>query len=217
MKKIYSLALLVAIGSSSLYATNLKKIEEGETLAPINEKSAEKGSSKSEGKDASLTLLNLKSYEVDYDKSLLNYSILKNNKEGFKEYVADKKIPAYTVKKLFGSADTKDSTLVSAYGYDLNYQRPDLAENFYLLIGDKYQVEIRDKIKKADFLLRTGRPEQISEILSKRDCMSSLNYQHYCYYYLGLKEFLTSGDNKNIFLQLSKTKVKKAEEIYNQK
>jgi len=132
--------------------------------------------------------------------------------------LSELEIPKFTLKKIFGSVNTEISTLLSALGYDWVYKRPDLAENFYRIIKEKVDVySLRDKIKVADYYLRTGRPETIPDILKKHECMATFKYKSKCYYYLGVSKYLITGENKNSALKIAKSKIKKAKEIYYKK
>jgi len=97
-------------------------------------------------------------------------------------------------------------------------QTLELAENFYILMNKKGKAfSLRDRIKLADYYLRTGRPEKISDALKKSDCMASFKNSSKCFYYLGIKEYLLTGNHKNFGLRLAKTHIKKAKEIYYKK
>lgn len=150
---------------------------------------------------------------IKYNKGLFAYSHFKPTKEELKKYTKDQNIAPFRLKGLYNRTDNPTSIVVSAFAYDYAFKRPDLAENFYALFP-KHQLSLSNKIKHADFLLRTGRPNMISSIITKRDCLKSFKYRSQCYYYLGLEEYFASGNHKNNFFNLSRDNIENAEKIY---
>lgn len=150
---------------------------------------------------------------IRYNKGLEQFSVFSPTKEGFDDYVTKNNINAYTVKDLFNRLDNPKSIILSALGYDYGHQRPDLAENFYEKIDPK-TATLDTKIRQADFYLRTGRVEKIDEVLNERVCLSNFKVNSDCYYYIGLSQYLRTGDNQNKFLNLAKPNNEKAKQIF---
>lgn len=154
---------------------------------------------------------------IRYNKGLIKYSLFDTTKEGFKEYTKEEKINGYMLKTLYNRIDSPKSIALSAFAYDYGYSRPDLAENFYKLFNSTKGIKFEDKLRYIDFLLRTGRINEIKNNLTKAECIGSFKHNSQCYYYLGVVSFLTTGDNRNIFLNLARHKESKAKEIFYEK
>jgi len=208
MKKTLIIALLA---SSYLSATTLKKISEGPKGTYLKQETEEIQKYEAPKK------LKLKKYKVKYDRGLEMYSIIPHDKKAFKKYMAENEIEKFTLKRIFGTAKDTMSIAISAYGYDWIYHRPDLAENFYRLEKEAVGLSLVEKIHIADYYLRTGRPENISTIIKKTDCMASFKNNSTCFYYLGIENYLLTGNHKNTYLRLCKEKIKKAKKIFNKK
>lgn len=153
--------------------------------------------------------------EIKYVKSLEGYSLFDISKEGFKDYLKKEKINEHLLEELYNRIDNEKSILVSAYAYDYGHKRPDLAENFYKLIDKKMGFE--NTLRYADFLIRTGRLKDVEALIPKMDCVKNIKFSSQCNYYLGLTNYLLTGNNKNLGLNLAKKKIEKAKEIYYQK
>ena len=149
---------------------------------------------------------------IKYIKGMENYSLFDVTKEGFKSFIEKKKINKLTLETMYNRIDNPTSIIVSAYAYDYGYQRPDLAENFYKLFTDKFGFE--NKLRYADFLIRTGRASEIENLFDKMDCVVNFKNATECKYYRGLATYLVTGDNKNKDLKSIRKKLPKAEEIY---
>jgi len=224
MTRFIKLSLSAVLLTSSAFALNLKKIEEtptgqviergNKTVQVDSDTSKVKSNSMSEAKYEKPKKLKLKRYPVKYDKSLANFSIIPHDKKAFKKYMAENDIEKFTLKRIFGTTDSNIAIMVSAYGYDWIYKRADLAENFYLLERELPKISLIEKLRMADYYLRTSRPEEIPNLIKKSDCMSSFKYNSMCFYYLGVSDYLLTGNNKNVFLRIAKNKQKKAMEIY---
>jgi hypothetical protein len=212
MKKTALILLSIGLLVSSSYATKLKKIEENGSY--IRQETSQNNVSDEANKPEPVKKLKLKKYKVRYDRGLEGYSVIPHDKNGFKKYMGDNEIEKFTLKRIFGTADSLISIAVSAYGYDWVYHRPDLAENFYLRLLEAPKLSLVEKIKIADYYLRTGRPEDISTVIKKTDCMASFKNAGNCFYYLGIREYLLTGNKRNMYLRLSKDKVKQAKKLY---
>lgn len=152
--------------------------------------------------------------EIKYVKSLQGYSLFDISKEGFKDYLNKEKINEHLLAELYNRIDNDKSILVSAYAYDYGHQRPDLAESFYKLI--KPSMGFENILRYADFLIRTGRLKEVEALIPKMDCVKNIKFSAQCNYYLGIANYLLTGNNKNLGLNLSKKKIEKAKEIYYQ-
>lgn len=152
--------------------------------------------------------------EVKYNKELSQYSLFKTDKEGYKEYLTEKKIEPAILKQLYNKKDNPKGIVISAYAYDYGYGRTDLAEPYYELFTKTPKIGFEDKLRYIDYLLRTGRINNVEEHLKSTDC--SINFKHAgkCFYYLGIVKYLKTGDNKNTYLNLAKNTEEKAKEIY---
>jgi hypothetical protein len=195
MKKIKSL-IIISLMTTVLFGTETKKennTENVQTVTPISVPG------------------------IRYNKGLIKYSLFDTTKEGFKEYTKEEKINGYMLKTLYNRIDNPKSIVLSAFAYDYGYSRPDLAENFYKLFSSTKGIKFEDKLRYIDFLLRTGRVNEIKNNLTKAECISSFKHNSQCYYYLGVASFLTTGDHKNIFLNLARHKESKAKEIFYEK
>lgn len=195
MKKIKSL-ILVSLMATILLGNESKKNENTENIQTVTPISVP---------------------GIRYNKGLEKYSLFDTTKDGFKEYTKKEKINGYLLKTLYNRIDNPKSIVLSAFAYDYGYSRPDLAENFYNLFTLTVGIKFEDKLRYIDFLLRTGRVNEIKNNLTKAECIRSFKYNSKCYYYLGVASFLTTGDNKNIFLNLARHKESKAKEIFYEK
>lgn len=149
---------------------------------------------------------------IKYIKGMEYYSLFDVTKEGLKSFIEKKKINKLTLETMYNRIDNPTSIIVSAYAYDYGYQRPDLAENFYKLFTDKFGFE--NKLRYADFLIRTGRASEIENLFDKMDCVVNFKNATECKYYRGLATYLVTGDNKNKDLKSIRKKLPKAEEIF---
>ena len=152
--------------------------------------------------------------EIRYNKGLSNYSLFKTDKEGYKDYLKAKQIEEIVLKQIYNQKDNPKGIVVSAYAYDYGYGRTDLAEPYYELFNTK-KVSFEDKLRYMDYLLRTGRINEIETKLEKSECAMNFKQSGKCFYYLGIVKYLKTGDNRNSFLNLTKATEEKAKEIYN--
>lgn len=150
---------------------------------------------------------------IKYNKDLASFSLYKTNKDAFKEYINTNNISPVTLKKLYNRVDNPLSIKVSAYAFDYAYKRPDIAENFYSLF-DKKVSSLPDKVRYMDYLIRTGRITEAYGVLKGTDCLKNLKYRKHCYYYLGVAKYLITGDNRNKYINLTRTDIDKAKDIY---
>lgn len=150
---------------------------------------------------------------IKYNKGLNIYSYYTSDKAAFKEYTEENKIVPYRLKSLYNRVEDPTGIVVSALAYDYAFERPDLAENFYALFTPS-KMTLDDRLRHADFLLRTGRVSEISTTINKVDCMKDFKKRNICYYYLGLEEYLRTGDYRNRHFNLARSSVEKAELLY---
>lgn len=202
MKLIFKGLLAISLISSISFGLTLHKINEGYIKGTSLNKNTQKK-------------LKLQEYNVKYNKIVSSLSIMPHNKQAYKNFIKVLGINDFTLGKIFGKTTSKISILLSALGYDWVYKRPDLAENFYRIMEKNInQYSLRDKLKLADYYLRTGRPGKIAGIISRPDCMGSFKYNSQCFYYLGVENYLLTGNNRNFALGIARNSIKKAREIY---
>lgn len=153
---------------------------------------------------------------IRYKKGFDWFSIMKHDKGEFNSFLSYLNLPLPALKSMYGKADTLDQIRLNAYAYDFAYNKPNIAENYYKLFTSQRKIGFLDqKIRYADFLIRTGRPSEVKKIITKKDCVVNFKFQAKCNYYLGVAEYLTTGNHKNLYLRLSKSYVSKANKIYN--
>jgi hypothetical protein len=210
MKKIVLLLVLIStISFAELKKIELKKIKEPESSGPILKIKTKKEIQKVH----KYKKIKLKRYNVKYDHSYDEYSVINTDKKNYKSFLNQNNIPKPFLKKIFMSTDTPLSTITSAVGFDWVSRKPYYAENFYKLINKK-DYSMQNKIITADYFLRTGQIKKIPTLLNETDCLANITYTKDCMYYLGLYEYLTTGKNKNSYLRIAKDKHSKAKEIY---
>lgn len=155
---------------------------------------------------------------VRYSRDLEWFSIINHDKNEFLAYLKHINLPKETIKNMYGKVSNSETIKLNAYAYDYGYGKPNIAENYYLLFKNNDKMNFYDrKIRYADFLIRTGRPAEVKNLIKTKDCMSNFKVMSTCNYYLGVSEYLLTGDNKNTFLRLAKNNVKKAKLIYEKK
>lgn len=155
---------------------------------------------------------------IRYSKDLEWFSVINHDKNEFLAYLKYLNLPKETIKNMYGNVRNSESIKLNAYAYDYGYGKPNIAENYYLMFKNNKNMAFYDKkIRYADFLIRTGRPAEVKNLIKTKDCMSNFKVMNICNYYLGVSEYLTTGDNKNTFLRLAKNNVKKAKLIYDKK
>lgn len=153
--------------------------------------------------------------EIRYDKTTQQFSLFEHDKKAFKSYIDEKHLPARAIAGMYHNVTDPESLALTAYAYDYAYGRPDLADGYYERFPAMKKLGFSHKIRYADFLLRTNQIEKIQKILAKGDCVSNFNEGSRCFYYLGVAEYLISGDNKNMYLRIAKSKQEKALELWN--
>lgn len=155
---------------------------------------------------------------IRYSQDLEWFSILNHDKQEFLNYLNFINLPKETIKNMYGKATNAETIKLNAYAYDYGYGKANIAENYYLLFKNNEEIGFYDrKIRYADYLIRTGRPAEVKNLLKNNDCMSNFKVMSTCNYYLGVSEYLLTGNNKNTYLRLAKNNIKKAELIYNKK
>ncbi len=155
---------------------------------------------------------------IRYSKDLEWFSIINHDKNEFLSYLKYINLPKETIKNMYGKVNNTEMIKLNAYAYDYGYGKPNIAENYYLLFKNNTKMSFYDKkIRYADFLIRTGRPAEVRNLIKNKDCMANFKVMATCNYYLGVSEYLLTGDNKNTFLRLAKNNVKKAKLIYDKK
>jgi len=212
MKKIITAGLTLLL-LTTMASAKLKKIAVEEDYNKSDSEKTEKITHVKDEKEQNKKL-KLVQYKIRYDRSLKSFSILETDKNSYKKYMKLNDIENFTLKRMFGRTNSALAVSLSAYGYDYVYQRPDLAENFYRVGIENGKLSILDKIKFADYLLRTGRPDQISTVIKNSDCMSSFKLGKKCFYYLGVESYLKTGNNRNNYFRICKDKIPKAYKIF---
>ncbi len=155
---------------------------------------------------------------IRYSQDLEWFSIINHDKNEFLNYLQYINLPKEAIKNMYGKVTNAEAIKLNAYAYDYGYGKPNIAENYYLLFKNNADIGFYDKkIRYADYLIRTGRPAEVKNLLQNKDCMSNFKVMSTCNYYLGVSEYLLTGDNKNTYLRLAKNNIKKAELIYNKK
>ena len=149
---------------------------------------------------------------IRYNKDMEGLSILNHDKESYKKII--KGIPKIVFKKIFGTTKSQESIKLTAYAYDWVYKRPDLADGYYELFPNSYHdIKMIDRLRRADFYLRTGQEDRIKELLSMSQCLANMSkLQAYCFYYLGIPKYIETGKSNNA-LRLAAQKIPKAKEL----
>jgi len=163
--------------------------------------------------------LKFKNYKnVKYDKNFLWYSVIPHNKKAFTDVMTKQNISNSMAKEMYGYARNATDIILNALLLDYVYKKPHLAENYYLKFRGNPKITFYySKILLADYLLRTGRPSAIQRVIKNSDCMSHYKYMSICNYYLGISDYLKTGNNKNVNLRLAQSRYKKAGLIYNKR
>jgi hypothetical protein len=157
-----------------------------------------------------------KYYNVKFRRDYEWYSIIPHNKKEFKKYIDYLSLPDETIRHMYGKVNSTKSIKLNAFAYDYAKHDASIAENYYRLFSKKMGF-FDGKIRYADYLIRTGRPTEVKKILKRRDCSANIKRSAQCFYYLGVSEYLTTGNNKNASLKMAKPWIKKAKLIYNKK
>jgi len=159
----------------------------------------------------------LKNYSnISYDDSMFYYSLRQPTPKKFNKFLEKNHINKTIFKNLVGYGSTIQEAKISALYYDYYKETPSTAENFYkILYKRRGELSLTEKITLADYLLRTGRGDKASAILSKGRCLASFGKNKYnCLYLLGVEKYLKTGKNKNSELRTSKRRIKQAKELY---
>lgn len=156
--------------------------------------------------------------EVKYFKPYSNYSAIPNDKDEFMSFLKVKNYSPDTIKSYKDKILNQSMIEFNAFLYDYYLNKPNLAENYYRMFkGFSKQALVNHKIRYADFLIRTGRVSEVQNIIKKSDCLSNIKASNICFYYLGISDYLLTGNNKNFGLRTAKSSIPKAKEIYNLK
>lgn len=170
-------------------------------------------------KEKEVRKIEIKNYSnIRYNQSMESYSIINHDKTEFNKFLTYLKLPDLTIEGMLGTAINDKAIRLNAYAYDYVKKQPNIAENYYLLFSKLQEASFYEKkIRYADFLLRTGRPAEILDLIPKYECSANINASAVCNYYIGIAIYLTTGDNKNVSLRLAKDYIKKAKEVYDKK
>jgi hypothetical protein len=228
MKKIILLSLITA----SLFA-KIERIQEvqqapteneqtnqgGGLLSPQTKKSSSTQENTSSKSSATVVqkLDPVSNPNVKYDKSLEAYSIIDHDKRFFKSFVEAKNLPNRTIAGMYHNVADTESLILTAYAYDYAYERPDFADAYYQKFLDKKDLSFEYKLHYIDFLFRTGRLDEIENNLKKVDCIVNFKMSSTCFYYLGVTDYIKTGNNKNSYLRICKDSQPKALDIWNNK
>jgi len=155
----------------------------------------------------------IESFPISYEYSLENYSLYEHDIKAFEKTMKELGVTKEALKFIEKNPFASDrNILVSALRYDYVYNRPDLAENFYQKFnGPKFSFN--EKLLLMDFYLRTGRLDEIKSSLTKGSCFSSFKFMHKCFYYIGVVEYIETGNNKNQALMSASQTIKQAKDI----
>jgi len=153
---------------------------------------------------------------VRFKKNYEWYSIISHKKKDFKAYINHLGLPEEAIRNMFGKIDSTKAIKLNAFAYDYAKHDASIAENYYRLFNHKMGF-FDGKLRYADYLIRTGRPQEVKKILKRRDCSANVKYNAKCYYYLGVADYLLTGNNRNSSLHMAKSWIKKAKLIYNKK
>lgn len=104
---------------------------------------------------------------IRYHKDFEWFSIVKHDESEFKSFLKYMNLPKNTIKNMYGKVDTPDMVRLNAYAYDYGYGKPNIAENYYLKFPESDIGFYDKKIRYADFLIRTGRPNEVENVLKK--------------------------------------------------
>lgn len=156
--------------------------------------------------------------DIKYQTKYGMYSVIPTNKTEFMNYVKNKNLSIEKIKTYKNKVSNQNTIEFNAFMYDYYLDQPNIAENYYKMFKDFDKISLVDhKIRYADFLIRTGRPDEIEKVLEKRDCLSNITNSGICFYYIGVADYLLTGNNKNSAIRISKSSIAKAGEIYNLK
>ena len=151
---------------------------------------------------------------IAYEPELRWFSILDHNSTTFENYLSSKALTNYTLLNIKDKFNNQLAIITNAYAYDYGAGDPEMAEFFYSKFTKKYPMHA--KLRAADFYLRTGRPQNIPNILDAADCLANASTASVCDYYHGVYRYLVFGNHKNAYLRAAKTNIKKAKLIYEQ-
>ncbi len=164
-----------------------------------------------------------KSYsKVKYSDKYKWFSLINNKKrEVFNQAFSSLRIKG-NMESVKNDISTPRNIVINALYYDLIEGRPDLAENFYLIMyKHKNEPEnftfVWSNLIMTDYLLRTGRVKPAKKLIKPMNCTIYKKVKYKCFYYYGAIDYLLTGNNKNVGLQRSQAKIKKASQIYYKK
>lgn len=183
-----------------------KKDDEMTTLTEASEKEAQASANEEEQHPALQPIKNVKYYkELDW------FSVIDHNQTAFAGYIQKLNLPSFTLDQLRDRTDSGIALVVNALAYDYGMNDAGMAENFYKAFLGRNDISFYDsRIRYADFLIRTGRPQKVLEFLNNGVCMNHINSMASCDYYLGVARYLMTGDNKNVNLRSAKDYFQKA-------
>ncbi|MGB2552766.1 hypothetical protein ACPF04_06260 [Campylobacter sp. MOP51] len=151
---------------------------------------------------------------IKYYKDLEPYSIFNHDQAEFSKIVAELKLPDITLQNLKNRYDSINAVVLNAIAYDYAEKNAPVAEGFYREFSKFKMSYVHQKLRYADFMIRTGRPQAALDLLSETPCYAHIKYSKICYYYVGLSQYLLTGNNRNSALNSARSHIKKAQEIW---
>lgn len=153
--------------------------------------------------------------DLRYKSNLKSFSIINTDESEFNQYMDSKKYEREDIDSFQNKAYSQEMVEFNAFLYDYKLKKPNLAENYYLKFKDfKKPSLINHKIRYADFLLRTGRVDKIKNVITRKECLSNIKISGMCFYYIGIADYIMTGNNKNYELRTAKSSIPKAREIF---
>lgn len=146
------------------------------------------------------------------------FSLIDNRKNYFHDVISNLNLRT-PFEKVKNDISNLKNVAANAFYYDYIKNDPTLAENFYLIL---YKNRHRHKeidfyvaeVLLTDYLIRTGRPKPAKNVLKPMDCVTNFKQKAICNYYIGVVEYLNSGNNRNTGIRNSKGYIKKAKQIW---
>lgn len=157
-----------------------------------------------------------KSYgDIKYNHDNDWYSIINHDPEEYDKFISFIGMPSSAVNKMLGTVSTPNAIMLNAFYNDYLKENPSVAENYYILFDSNKKINFYERrLRYADYLIRTDRPEKVLEILSHGECIANGRLMSMCNYYIGVAKYLTTGARNSYELRQSKDAIPKAKEIY---
>lgn len=151
---------------------------------------------------------------IKYHPEYEPYSIMEHDAEAFNKFVSQLKLPDVILQAMRNRYDSGNAAILNAMAYDYVEHKPEIAESFYKE-ALKHDFNFYDQtLRYADFLIRTGRPKAVRDLLEDVACYSYIQASMVCYYYDGVAQYLIDGNNQNSALNSARGVIKKAQDIW---